>query len=125
MRVILTICSKEKDSRVGDLPASKRYKSARITKVGTIAKRKGLPLFILSGKYGLVAGDDNIPYYDHLLTQDEVVEMAALVARQTKHIGITEIELYAKAKQGSWTSYYEVIERVATEQGVKLEIVTI
>jgi hypothetical protein len=125
MKVVLTICSKAKDSRVEDLPASKRYKSPRITEVGVIAKGKGLPLFILSGQYGLVAENEVVPYYDRLLTQDEVVEMAALVARQTKHIGITEIEFYAKAKQGSWTSYYEVIERMAREQGINLEIVTI
>jgi hypothetical protein len=125
MKVVMTVCSREKDRATEDLPAYARYTSKRVSDARAVANSKGLPFFILSGKYGLVAENDTIPYYDHLLTQDEVVGMATLVANQNQDIRITEIEFHARPRKGDWAPYYKVIERMAIEQGIKLEIVTI
>ena len=119
----MTICSNEKDHTANKLPAYLRYKSARIDNVRDIAKNKGLPFFILSGEYGLVAENDTVPYYDHLLVQDEVDGMTALVSSQNKALKITSIEFYAKSKKGSWVPYYSVVERMTKEQGISLKIV--
>ena len=124
MKVVMTICSKEKDSTNRDLTAHQRYKSTRIKAVSEVAKQDKLPFFILSGKYGLVAENDIIPYYDYLLEQDGIEDTVSLVNKQSKLIGITSVDFYAKPKAGSWAPYYEVLESMATELGIELNIIS-
>jgi len=123
MKVIVTICSKEKDRTTKDIPAYRRYKSSRIKTVRSVAQAQSLPFFILSGKYGLIADNEVVPYYDHLLNESHVQGLALRVGEQGKLAGITSIEFYAKQRQGSWIPYYRVIEQLAITNNIKLNII--
>ena len=122
MRAIITICSKNKDNAIGDIPAYLRYKSARIKRVTEIAKTANLPFFILSGKYGLIEYDKLIPFYDHLLQNKEINKIAKIVSTQIINNNISFIDFYAKPKLNDWVVYYEVLEIAAKLANIKLNI---
>lgn len=123
MRVIVTVCSKDKDRSKNDMPAYQRYKSPRIKRVRSIARKQNLPFYILSGEYGLIGDDEIIPYYDHLLNEDEVHNLSLLVKDQVKLTGITSIEFYAEPRSGNWIPYYKVIEHLIDQSDIKLDII--
>jgi dipeptidyl aminopeptidase/acylaminoacyl peptidase len=80
----ITFCSAEKNKAEGELPALERYKSPRINDVHAWARRDQVDFRIFSGKFGLLAASDPIPWYDHTLTVDEIPVMANRVAEQLK-----------------------------------------
>jgi len=75
MEIFCTYCSKEKDNLIDLLPAIHRYKSKRIRKIHEAAELLGYPMFILSGEFGLIPTEEKIPYYDHLLLENEVYDL--------------------------------------------------
>ena len=120
--VISTICSKEKSPEQGLLPARDRYLSERINNVGKIAIEANLEFLILSGEYGLINADKEIPYYDHLLKIDEVDALADIVKKQIYELEIGEIIFYAKPNTDTWVPYYSVIENATNASGVILNV---
>jgi hypothetical protein len=99
MKIICTYCSAEKHTVVGNVPAVSRYISKRIDWVAKQAEKDNIPLFIFSGKYGIIPATYLIPYYDHLLTQEEVTGHAQKVASQIREHGITHITFYTRSLQ--------------------------
>jgi len=92
MEIFCTYCSKLKDEIIDSLPAIHRYKSKRIRKVNESAKLLDYPIFILSGKYGLISTEQKIPYYDHLLLDNEVENLVNdYVIEQLKKFNIEKI----------------------------------
>ncbi len=122
MKVVCTLCSREKNKRDGLLPASKRYSSNRVKVVLDISGKKKLPLYYLSGKYGLVKSDDEIPYYDLLLLPNAVELLSKLVFKQLKNHDITHVLFYVKSKfKKKNKPYYDVIEKACKSADIKLE----
>jgi hypothetical protein len=99
MKILSTYCSAEKRTVVGNVPAVSRYISKRIDWVAEQAEKEDRPFFILSGKYGIIPATHPIPYYDHLLTEEEVSAHAQKVASQIKEHGITHITFYTRSLQ--------------------------
>ena len=99
MEILITYCSAEKQMTSGNVPAISRYISKRIDWVAKEAEKENRPLFILSGRYGIIPAAHPIPYYDHLLTQDEVTAHAQKVASQVREHGITQITFYTRSLQ--------------------------
>src|ERR1700754_3723308 len=98
MKVVVTICSKEKNSSPEPLSAVERYSSEHIKIAHAEANRLDIPLYILSGKYGLISGEDFIPEYDYLL-EKENDGLTNLVSMQAKEAKITEVDFYYKNKE--------------------------
>ncbi len=122
MKVIVTICSKNKDNTVGHIPAYLRYKSTRIKQVTKIANEECLPFFILSGKYGLIKYNEPIPFYDYLLLDKEVARISKIVSTQIIDNNISSIDFYAKPKLNDWVTYYEVLGKAAKLSNINLNI---
>ncbi len=89
--LICTICCREKDRAEGLLPAVRRYRSDRIRKVHSLAWKAGLPFAILSGKFGLIAGEEPIPYYDKLMEGDYLGRIIGLNTAFLKKNGIRKV----------------------------------
>lgn len=117
-----TICSREKNPEQGLIPARNRYLSERINQVGKIALEANLEFLILSGEYGLISADKEIPYYDHLLINDEVDALTKIVSKQIDELKIGEIIFYAKPNADTWIPYYSVIENATNASGVNLNV---
>jgi len=81
-----TYCSAAKDEEPNSMPAIDRYFSQRIAKVSDAASQVGSDFLIFSGKFGLLKPADLIPFYDHLLVDEEVADMVPRVADQLKTI---------------------------------------
>src|SRR5258706_4802441 len=107
---VCTIRSKEKRKDEGLLPARKRYIGSHISKVEKIAKEGSLRFFILSGCYGFISGDKGIPYYDYLLLEDKVENLALKVRSQLQEHGVEELNFYTKTKQ-NWLPYRNALSR--------------
>lgn len=90
----LTTCSKDKRKDTDLLPASLRYTTPRIAKVQLLARQSGAEFRIFSGEYGLLCSDDLIPWYDHLLVEAEVPDMALRLAQQLKNSRIEKLVLF-------------------------------
>jgi hypothetical protein len=99
MKILCTYCSAEKQRVVGNFPAISRYISKRIDWVAKQAEKEDRPFFILSGKYGIIPATHPLPYYDHLLTQEEVSAHAKKVASQMREYSITRITFYTRSLQ--------------------------
>jgi hypothetical protein len=97
MTVFCTYCSCEKSREPGRIPAIERYKSERIQKVYRAACGLEVPFFILSGCFGLLSPNARIPYYDHLLQDHEVPEMAEKIAKQIRTRRIEGFVFFTKA----------------------------
>ena len=74
MKIHATYCSAEKSRTPGEIPAIVRYTSRRIQWVNKRAQKHGEAFFIVSGKYGLIKAEEEIAYYDFLLTSDALNE---------------------------------------------------
>ena len=91
MEIFCTYCSWPKLKTKKDLPAIKRYKSRRIKSVSESAKVLRLPFYILSGEFGLIPEEKPIPYYDHLLILNEIVQLSKTVRSQIEENNINKI----------------------------------
>ena len=96
MKIHATYCSAEKSSAPGEIPAIERYTSRRIQWVNKRAQRHGEAFFIVSGKHGLIKADEEIVYYDYLLTSDALEEHIQLLARQLSTLGIQQVTFFAR-----------------------------
>ncbi|MCI0407266.1 MAG: hypothetical protein L0191_01670 [Acidobacteria bacterium] len=96
MTSFCTYCSATKSPESGEIPAIRRYRSPRISRVYDASRTLGFQFRVLSGKYGLVRAEQGLPFYDHLLTQEEVPALAELVARQIREAGITAFVYFTK-----------------------------
>ena len=121
MKVIVTICSKHKDNRPELLPARERYISEHVKKTEKIAKELELPFFILSGKYGLLDGDEMVSNYDYYLEMEAVDDLVKIVLTQLKKFNVTEIDFYMEDKE-SWIPYDITLKRATDLTKVALRI---
>lgn len=97
MKAFCTYCSAQKDTTLKMIPAIKRYKSQRIISVYSESLRQKHEFIILSGKFGLLYPNDEVPFYDHLLKHSEVEELAQIVDRQIKLMGLSEIVFFTRS----------------------------
>lgn len=110
MEAVCTICSREKDPELTFIPAHQRYRGDHIALVRQFAREKGMPFFILSGKFGLTHEDDMVPHYDYLLTPHDVEALIPTVEAQLMGHGLRKLWLYHKPKP-AWQPYLEVLVR--------------
>ena len=126
MKVNLTTCCAEKRKDEGLLPAKVRYKSPRVRTVVSESERTKTPLLIFSGKFGILDADDPIPWYDKVLTGEDVEAMMPRVIAQLQERSVTEVTLFARPKDTpGWAPYYAVIEQAcgALEIPITVEMI--
>lgn len=82
--LLVTYCAADKDPDPAPLPAARRYRSTRIAAVAELAARQGAGFRILSGRFGLLAPETPVPWYDHLLCEAEVAGLARGVAARLR-----------------------------------------
>lgn len=118
MKVVATICSRKKRDDKDLLPVRERYLGDHVISARLEAEKAGLPLYILSGKFGLVSGDDLIPDYDYYLVQ-ESGELVNMVKMQMEEAGITEIDFYYEDSE-KWAPYTATLTKAAGLAGVSV-----
>jgi hypothetical protein len=127
MMLFATYCSRDKDSRPGDLPAIDRYKSNRIQKIFKAAEAIGAEFRILSGKYGLLEDSEVIPFYDHLLDEEEIPNITKIIVKQLSQINPSHIVFFSRSVQidPCVAPYQSAMEKACQEMGIKFTIMEI
>lgn len=121
-RCFITYCSRNKSDAPGKLPAIGRYNSSRIEKAMQVARSQGGSFFILSGEFGLIAPQDPIPWYDHMLLPEEVDSMADRIADQLKQY--SDVTFFYKP--GDFMAPYLASVKQASDRfGIKVSLVAI
>lgn len=121
-KVYCTICSKNKKTDKVLLPVKERYISGRIDRINELSESDKVPLVILSGEFGLLKPNEQIPYYNHLLESKEVAKLTKRVVRQLAELKVDEIVFFAKPKKENWIPYYEVLENATDKLRIKLVV---
>ena len=125
MKIHATYCSADKSSAPGEIPAIERYTSRRIQWVNKRAQRHGEAFFILSGKHGLIKAEEEIAYYDYLLTSDALNEHVQLLSQQVSTLGIQHVTFFARPVRidPNISPYLKSIKEACRLSQVSLEIV--
>ena len=118
--VCCTYCSADKDPAEGLLPAIRRYRSARIRDVHAAARRRGERFYVLSGAYGLLAPEDEIPWYDHRLLAHEVDALAARMAAQLAGVSTLTYFTAPLATDETLVPYHDAIAAACRHADVRL-----
>jgi len=123
MELLCTTCSKRKRRTPGLLPARHRYLSKRIRYVLDLAERSGQPAAILSGRFGLLAPDDRIPWYDLALTADDVDTLVPQLIEQLQSRCARAVLFYARPRSTTgWEPYHEALELACGRIGIGFEV---
>lgn len=121
MKIVATICSKDKLEVDRELPAQELYLGQHVEDTKKIADQEGLDFYILSGLYGLIPGTQKIPLYDYYLQPDAVEELTERVVQQMEEAEITEVDFYFEDKE-SWQPYIDTIKNACERLDVKLNL---
>ncbi len=117
-----TTCSDGKRADEDLLPAVERYTSPRVAHVAAESSRLGLPLLLLSGRFGLLDAHQKIPYYDEPLKADGVARWVPIVAKQIREKGVEALAFYARRRSTpGWEPYHRVLEAACEQARVRLE----
>jgi hypothetical protein len=118
-----TYCSAPKRDDPGQLPAIERYRSQRIARAAHEASQEGARFGILSGTYGLIGPKEPLPWYDHLLQEDEIAPMVPGVAERLRAWAVTEIVWFTvdPALDAFVSRYAAVLERAAKSVAIPME----
>ncbi len=123
MELICTTCSKRKRRTSGLLPARHRYLSKRIRYVLDLAERSSRPAVILSGRYGLLAPDDGIPWYDRVLMADDVETLVPQLVEQLHSRRASAVLFYARPRStAGWRPYHDALEQACRRLGIPFEV---
>jgi len=125
VRILCSYCSADKRRDEVPLPAIERYRSDRLQALWRRSLAEGTPLFVLSGRFGLLAATEPIPWYDHLLPAAEVAALAAEVASRLRALGVTAVEYHTAnpAATPAVAPYLATIRAACTAAGAALAVV--
>ncbi|WEL23700.1 DUF6884 domain-containing protein [Candidatus Nanohalovita haloferacivicina] len=121
MALYVTYCSKEKSSEEKEIPAICRYSSSRIQKIFEKSNTKGHHFAILSGKYGLIEPEKEIPYYDKLLMQDEVGKMIPKVRDQLQELQASKVVYFTKEIENQRIPYFKLVKKACQKENIEFE----
>ncbi len=123
-KALCTYCSARKRRNPEMLPACERYLGPRIRSLHREAWREGFVFLILSGRFGLLNPSDPIPWYDHLLVQDEVPRLTDIVVEQLRILHLHTLT-YVSAPLATTPQvrpYYNTILDACELSGVSLAL---
>ena len=121
MTLHITYCSKEKDRTRKDLPAIERYDSERINKVKALSEEENENFAILSGKYGLIEAQEEIPFYDELLRERNIPQLITGVKNFLKSNNVEKVIYHTKKVENERKPYFKLVKNACEGQNIELE----
>jgi hypothetical protein len=125
--IFVTYCSKNKRRTPGRMSASQRYASARIKQVHAAATSLGIGFRILSGKFGLLAPEDKVPYYDHLLRWEEIGRLLPKVVKRLAREKVSAVVYFTRPlrRASAPLAYHALMEAACAAQGIRMVAIEI
>lgn len=87
----------------------------------SLTREKEASFAILSGKYGLLRPEEEIPFYDKLLRPADVEQMVPKVEKQLKEIEPSCVIYFTRKVEGQRTAYFELIKTACDNSGINFE----
>jgi hypothetical protein len=127
MKILCSYCSGPKCSDSGLLPAIDRYRSDRLRDLWCRGRAQNTPLYILSGRFGLLAATEPIPWYDYLLPADEAEVLSHGIAQRLSELGVTDVEYHTAdiALTPPVRPYLAAIAAACTAAGACLSVINL
>ena len=119
--ILCTVCSHGKVRSSGLLPARARYTGSHIAAVDKIAQEQQLPFYVLSGLYGLIDAEEEVPFYDYLLQPEDVDSLVTALRMQIEQGNILEVHLYVKERP-AWRPYLQALQQATDEMHIYFEL---
>jgi hypothetical protein len=110
----------EHDQSLGLIPAWKRYYTLEVERLYQLSLAENLPLFILSGLFGLIPAHTAVPPDDHMLNWHEVAALIPRVCSQFSHHRI-EALLFFGRRSLPWQPYRFVMRSASAQGKVLIE----
>lgn len=111
MTIIATYCSRKKAHADKILVrALARYLGSHINEVTRINVEEQLPLYFLSGAYGLIDANHLVMWYDVYLSPNDVPARCVDVATKLITLGVTDVRWYTEATEAT-APYDETMRR--------------
>jgi len=122
-----TYCSAPKRDTAGEIPAVERYQSERIARLAETARREGCPMWIVSGRYGLLEPNTPIPWYDKLLLDEDVEGLVSVCAESLERAGVKRLMYHTASLDlaPEVTAYLRLVRLACKAVSVELEVVTL
>lgn len=121
MTLHITYCSKDKDRTRKNLSAIQRYDSDRISRIKALTEQKDEDFAILSGKYGLIGPEEEIPFYDELLHEKDIPQLITGVKNFLQSRDVGKVVYHTKKVEGKRTPYYKLLKNACDTLEIELE----
>jgi hypothetical protein len=121
MTLHITYCSKEKDRTRKDLPSIQRYDSERIDKIKAYADQRNEKFAILSGKYGLIEPEEEIPFYDELLREKDIPHLITGVKNFLESRNIEKVVYHTKEVKDERRPYFKLLKNACDTLDLEFE----
>mgnify|MGYP006277323869 CR=1 FL=1 len=121
MTLHITYCSKEKDRTRKDLPAIQRYDSERIDRIKALAEEKEENFAILSGKYGLIGPEEEIPFYDELLRERNIPQLITGVKNFLEAKNVEKVLYHTRKVENERKPYFKLVKNACEGLDIELE----
>ncbi|MFO7794273.1 MAG: hypothetical protein R6V35_04845 [Candidatus Nanohaloarchaea archaeon] len=120
MTLHITYCTKEKDRTRKDLPAIERYDSERIDRIKALAEKRNEDFAILSGKYGLIWPEEEIPFYDELLRERNIPQLITGVKNFLESHNVDKVIYHTRKLENERKPYFKLVKNAC--QGLDIEL---
>ena len=121
MTLHITYCSKEKDRTRKDLPSIQRYDSERIDKIKAYADQRNEKFAILSGKYGLIEPEEEIPFYDELLREKDIPHLVTGMKNFLESRNIEKVVYHTKEVENERRPYFKLLKNACDTLDLEFE----
>jgi len=103
---VVTACGGKKEE--SKRKAGLLYKSARIRHLYRKTRELGVPFFILSAKYGLISGDEEVEPYEAVMTSEKCGELLPSILERLR-----DFDVIVYYRGGARSDYYDCIRKGA------------
>ena len=121
MTLHITPGSRDKNRLRKNLEAIKKYDSERITQVKALTDQRNEEFAILSGKYGLIRPEEEIPFHDEMVREMNISELLTHVKNFLQSRDIDEVIYYSADFEGESIPYLKLVKTACDALDINFE----
>ena len=121
MTLHITPGSRDKNRMRKNLEAIKKYDSERINQVKALADQRNEEFAILSGKYGFITPEEEIPFHDEMVREMNISEILTHVKNFLQSKEVDEVIYYSADFEGERIPYFKLVKTACDTLDINFE----
>jgi len=121
MTLHITPGSRDKNRMRKNLEAIKKYDSDRITQVKALADQRNEEFAILSGKYGSITPEEEIPFHDEMVREMNISELLTHVKNFLQSRDVDEVIYYSADFECERIPYFKLVKTACDTLDINFE----